>query len=145
MNWQILIISFCIFSVFGMIKGFIESKKGNAYGRAGIFNLLGAFVWGDAFIFGIFWTLVSLFVLYVSDFILFMLIVGVFWMVRSAGEMIYWFNQQFSKVQRCKPQDLWFYPFFKNDSVFFIYQIYWQCILVLSIILSLSFAKMWLF
>lgn len=140
----IFLISLFLFSIVGAFKAFSECKKGNSYNNAHVYNLLGAFVWGDVVVFGTFWALASLIILYTKDITLFFLILSVFWVVRSFGEMIYWFNQQFSKVVRMKPEDLWFYKYFNNDSVWFVYQIYWQCVLVVSIIATIYFANNWI-
>ena len=133
-----------IFSLVGFAKGLIESNRGHSYHNAHIFNLIGAFVWGDTVIFGIFWSIISILSLFLQDIDLFFLVVSIFWAVRSFGEILYWMNQQFSKVVRMKPEKLWFYKYFKNDSVWFIYQIYWQCVLVISIVATIFFANRWL-
>lgn len=140
-----LILIYATFAFIGFVKGFSECKnKKNSYGKAHIFNLIGAFVWGDAVVFGLFWALVSMAVLLLNDWVLFLLTLSVFWAVRSLGETIYWFNQQFSKVDRNSPEKFWFYKIFQNDSVWFVYQIYWQCVTVISIILSIYLAHLWL-
>jgi hypothetical protein len=127
------------------IKGFYESnKKKNAYGLTILLFPFGIFVWGDAVIFGLFWTLSSIATLLLKDWILFLLFISVFWLVRSAGETIYWFNQQFSPIKRNPPETLPLYKFFHNDSIWFIYQISMQCICVISIIFSIYFAHLWL-
>lgn len=105
---------------------------------------LGIFVWGDAIIFGAFWFLASLICLLLQDWILFLLIVSIFWVVRSLGEIIYWLNQQFSPIIRNPPAKLIGYKLFNNDSIWFAYQIFWQCILVISIISSIYFTNFWI-
>jgi len=47
------------------------------------------FVWGDAVIFGLFWTVALIVAWVLKDWYLFLLIVSVFWVVRSLGETIY--------------------------------------------------------
>ena len=101
--------------------------------------IFGIFVWGDATVFGIFWFLASITTLLLNDWILFLLVFSVFWVVRSLGETIYWFNQQFSKVIQWPPEKLPFFKFFHNDSIWFVYQIVNQCITVVSIIVSISY------
>jgi hypothetical protein len=66
-------------------------------------------------------------------------------MVRSIGETIYWMNQQFVKKESNYYQKLTGYQFFKSDAILFIYQIFWQCISVISIIATIYFADQWLF
>lgn len=145
-SWQkILVTTFGIYALVGFIKGLVESKnKTNAFGRCSIFSFLGAFVWGDAVVFGIFWIIVAIFILLIKDWILFWLIYTIFWSVRSLGETIYWFNQQFSVIKRNPPSVFWFYKIFRNDSVWFVWQIYWQCLAVVSIIASIYLTKLWL-
>ena len=132
LGWQkIIVIIWGLFSLALSLKGFYESSaKKNVYGLTPHLFPFGIFVWGDAVIFGIFWTLVSVAVLILKDWILFLLIISVFWVVRSFGEAIYWLNQQFSTINRNPPEKLMFYKLFKNDSVWFIYQIFWQSITV---------------
>src|SRR3990170_36194 len=144
-TWQkTLIIFWGIISFILFIKGFFECKdKKNAYGLTPKLSVFGIFSWGDAVVFGLFWVLVSLITLVLNDWILFLLIISVFWVVRSFGEAIYWLNQQFSTINRNPPEKLMFYKLFKNDSVWFIYQIFWQSITVVSLIFTIYFAKIW--
>lgn len=132
------IVSFAVF-----IIGLAESKKGNAYGETKLLFPLGVFVWGDAVVFGLFWIVASFASYFLDDWILFLLIISVFWLVRSLGETIYWFNQQFSGKVRNKPEDLFFHSIFKNDSIWFVYQIIWQCVTVASIIATIYFTRLW--
>lgn len=145
-NWQKIFVFLWGLSAFiSSIKGFVEcNNKKNAFGLTPFLNIFGAYVWGDAVIFGIFWTIVSAATLLLNDWILFLLIISVFWVVRSFGETIYWFNQQFSTIKRNPPENFWFYKYFHNDSVWFIQQITHQCITVISIIFSIYFAHLWL-
>ena len=144
-NWQTEVVIFSgILSLLIFLKGIHETYvKKNPYGLTRPLLFWGIFVWGDAVIFGIFWTLVSVAVLILKDWILFLLIISVFWVVRSFGEAIYWLNQQFSTINRNPPEKLMFYKLFKNDSVWFIYQIFWQSITVVSLIFTIYFAKIW--
>src|SRR3990170_1609189 len=137
-TWQkTLIIFWGIISFILFIKGFFECKdKKNAYGLTPKLSVFGIFSWGDAVVFGLFWVLVSLITLVLNDWILFLLIISVFWVVRSFGETIYWFNQQFSAKTYAwnRPERLALHWLFRNDSIWFIYQIAWQCVSVVSII-----------
>jgi hypothetical protein len=144
--WQrILIIIYALTSLLVFIKGFYESKyKKNAFSLARPLVFWGAFVWGDAVIFGLFWILVSTTTLVLDDWILFLLTLSIFWGVRSLGETIYWFNQQFSTINRNPPEHLPWRSVFHNDSVWFIHQIIWQCVTVVSIILSIYLASLWI-
>lgn len=146
LNWQkYLLIALSIFSLVGAIKGFLECKnKKNAYGKTELFSLIGAFVWGDVVIFGIFWFLISLVILFLKNWILFLVILSLFWVIRSLGETIFWFNQQFSNKILYPPEELRFYKIFRNDSVWFIYQIIWQCVTVVSLFFLIYFTTIWL-
>jgi len=131
-------------SLFAFIMGFYEVlKKHNPFGQPFILFWLGIFVWGDAVILGFFWCLVSLICFLLKDWILFLLIVSVFWVVRSLGEILYWINQQFSPIIRNPPKNLLDYHWFKNDSIWFVYQVIWQCLLVISIIITIYLANLW--
>lgn len=144
-SWQIVFL--CLYGLGNLLlstKASYEShKKKNAFGQIP-FGIIGMFVWGDAVVFGIFWALVSIVTLLLQDWILFWLIFSLFWVVRSFGETIYWFNQQFSTVKREDPKQKWLYKYFHNDSVWFVYQITQQCITVVSLVASIYFASVWL-
>ena len=133
-----------LISLLAFIKGIGEVyKRNNPFGQPHILFLLGIFVWGDALIFGFFWCLVSLISFLLKDWILFLLIIAVFWVVRSLGEMLYWINQQFSPIIRNPPKTLFGYHWLKNDSIWFVYQVFWQCLLVISIVTTIYLTSLW--
>lgn len=144
--WQKnILIGYGLLSLFLLMKGIYESmRKKKPYGETPFFFWMGIFVWGDAVVFSLFWFLTSTVSYLLDDWILFLLIVSVFWVVRSFGETLYWINQQFSDVKRNPPEKLRGYRFFGNDSIWFIYQIVWQCITVISLIATIYFANLWL-
>ncbi|RJR28356.1 hypothetical protein C4564_05630 [Candidatus Microgenomates bacterium] len=146
LKWQTcFLIGFAITNLLASFKGFYESsKKKNAYGEVFVLGPLGIFVWGDAAVFGIFWAGAAIITILLTDWVLFLLIFSLFWVVRSFGETIYWFNQQFSTITRVEPKGRPLYKYFHNDSVWFIYQICQQCITVVSLIFSLYFANQWI-
>jgi hypothetical protein len=143
--WQTyFLLVFAATSIALSAKGFYEShKKKNAFGNVHTF-VLGAYVWGDAFVFGIFWAFVSVVSLAFQDWILFWLVASLFWVVRSFGEMVYWLNEQHANKKRVNIKKKMLYKYFHNDSVLFIYQTTQQCILVVSIVASIYFASVWL-
>ena len=142
---QTFIFIYAFFNLLVFLKGFYETKyKKNAYGLTRPSLFVGIFVWGDAVIFGLFWLLSSIVTLLLKDWYLFLLIISVFWVVRSLGETIYWFNQQFSSLNRNPVKNLPWNSIFHNDSVWFIHQIIWQCVTVISVIFSIYFAASWL-
>lgn len=142
-TWQVAVLIFSFFTLAGFAKGMFESKKGNSFESAGVFNLIGAFVWGDAVVFGLFFSFFSLVSIMLKDFLLFWLGISLFWLVRSVGETVYWLNQQFSTINRNPPEKLLFHKLFKNDSIWFVYQIFWQCLTVAFLLSSIYLAKLW--
>ncbi|OGM28041.1 hypothetical protein A2962_05490 [Candidatus Woesebacteria bacterium RIFCSPLOWO2_01_FULL_39_61] len=144
-DWQVnVVIVWGTVSLLFCIKGILESKdKRSAFGITPYLLPLGIFVWGDAVIFGLFWFVVSLMTLIVNDWIFFLLIISIFWVVRSVGETVYWINQQFSIINRNPPEKFWFHKYFHNDSVWFIHQIIWQCVTVVSLVTTIYLAKAW--
>lgn len=127
------------------LKGFYECKyKKKAYTPTPALFPFGAFVWGDAVVFGLFWVSSALISCLLNDWVLFLLIISLFWVVRSLGETIYWFNQQFSSVNRNSPEKLTGFAIFHNDSIWYIYQIVWQCVTVVSLVFSIYFSALWL-
>lgn len=141
--WIILVYGLISLSV--MVKGFVEVyKKDNAFGGGSVLLfLLGIFVWGDAVILGLFWILTVISCLLLKDWTLFLLVISLFWMVRSFGEIVYWISQQFSPIMRNPPENLMGYGWFKNDSIWFVYQVFWQCLLVVSIVASIYLSNQW--
>ncbi len=148
--WQELFIVF--YGLLGLIisiKGFIECyKKDNVHHETIYLFWLGIFVWGDAVVFGLFWFLISMLSVILKDWVLFLLFISVFWLVRSLGETFYWFNQQFSPLARWpkKRFDIidFLSKYFKDGSIWFIYQISWQCVTVISLITTIYLTTWWL-
>lgn len=133
-----IVVVYGVVCFLSFIKAFHEVlKKHNPFGETPILFWLGIFVWGDAIVIGMFWILVSLISLLLNSWILFLLLVSVFWVVRSLGETIYWINQQFSPIIRNPSKNLRGFRWFKNDSIWFIYQIIWQCICVIAILTTI--------
>lgn len=143
--WQkYLVILFLILNIFLLKKSYIECKiKNNAYGITKPLFILGMFVWGDVVIYSVFWIIVSIISLIFEDKILFLVFLACFWIIRSLGETIYWFLQQFSDnvSESNKPKNLLFNSVFHNDSVWFVYQIMWQCVTVFSAVFLIYLLK----
>lgn len=145
--WQTVIISlYTLTAAIGLILAYRQSRyKNNAYGHPPkIYGFFGAFVWADLVVFGAFWALSGLASLILNDWLLFLLIISLFWLVRSVGESLYWFFQQFSPRKGNAPEKFWIHKVFRNDSVYFVHQIYWQCVTVVTIITSLYLGNLWL-
>ena len=138
MTWQsALVVSYAVLSGIFLVAGLVRCRRGRAYGRFLPLNFIGAFVWGDAVIFGLFWLITSSIILLYGSWWLFLLVLDAFWLVRSVGETIYWLNQQYSTLDRNPPRRLWFYPLFRDNSVWFVYQTFWQCLTVITFVLLL--------
>src|SRR3989344_4204054 len=137
-TWQQIII--LIYGVLGLVGSFRSyrecKKKGNAYGLTPQYYIYGAFVYGDMVVFGIFWLLVGMVTFVLQDWLLFLLTQSLFWLVRSVGETIYWFNEQFSTKNRNHPASLPGFHIFKDDSIWYVYQIVAQLITVITLITS---------
>lgn len=119
-------------------------QKKNSFGATTLLYPLGMYVWGDAVIFGAFWTGSAILSLLLADWVLFLLIFSTFWLVRSIGETMYWFNQQFSTVMREKPESHFIHKIFYNDSVWFVFQITNQCLTVITTITTVYLFHIWL-
>lgn len=144
-DYSIFILIWGLYALTGLICGVFSSSRGKTNGLTPQYLPLGAFVWADAVVFGLFWVIVSVFTFLFQDGLLFLLIMSVFWGVRSLGEIIYWLNEQFSTINRNPPEKFIFlFKIFPNDSVWFINQIFWQCVLVVSIIFSVKLFTLWL-
>ncbi len=139
-----IVLAFGAFAFAGFLLGLRQciSKK-NPYGLTRKFNFIGSFVWADAVVFGLFWTIACVIFLLLNDWILFLLTLSVFWLLRSIGETTYWFNQQFSTKDRNKFHTLWFSRVFPGDSVWVAMQIFWQCVAVATAISTLYILKLW--
>lgn len=142
-----------IVSLFGLgalllwVKSVYEVvKKKNPYGEGKYGIVYGGFVFGDYLVFGAFFVLVSLAILILRDFVLFLLILSVFWLIRAVGESLYWFLQQFSSLVHKNPPDRFFlHRYIKQaDAIWFINQIIWQCLTVVFIITTIYLTHLWL-
>lgn len=142
-NWLVLLIGTT--ALFSASIGFHHSSRHNkAFTETPWLWWLGIFVWADAVVLGAFWFLVTLVAWWLQDWLLFLLVISIFWLVRSVGETVYWFLEQFSTITRNEPKNLWGYRWIKSEALWFLYQIFWQCVTVVTIITSLYLAKIWL-
>lgn len=126
------------------VLGLGKSRQGKAFELVWWLFPWGAFVWGDIVVFGPFWGLVLTICFFLQDCLLLALLISIFWLVRSLGETIYWFNQQFTSLKRNPPEKMPGYTLFKNDAIWFVYQIVWQCLTVITIFTTVWFFKLWL-
>jgi hypothetical protein len=141
----IIVVFYCVFAFSGFVFGLRQCvNKKNPYGLTKKYNLIGSFVWVDAVIFGAFWTIVSVICLLLSNFLLFLLTQSIFWLIRSIGETIYWFNQQFAMKNRNPVHTLWISKYFPGDSSWVAMQIFWQCVAVITTVTTLYLIKLFL-
>jgi hypothetical protein len=111
---------------------------------------LGSFVWEDLLIFSLLHIIFISTGLLLQDFRIIALFTLVFWAVRSTGEALYWFLQQFHQPT-VYPHDQ--YKDFKlirfilgdisNQRCFIIMQIFWQCITVASLTVLILLLLNW--
>ncbi len=146
-EWQQdIIIAYAIGALLFALKGIYESViKKNVYGQQTFWMILyGAFVWGDAVILCTFWFLASLVILYLRNWQLFLLTLSVFWLIRSLGETLYWFLVQFSTKETDPPERFFLSKYFPGTSVWFINQMFWQCVSIITLISTMYLAYKWL-
>ncbi len=103
-------------------------------------GVLGAFVWEDLMIFSVFFMVATLLTDVLRNIRVGLLLLSAFWMVRSAGEALYFFLQQFHRPDY-PPHNIaeHFAPLrriFGRISIqkcYIIMQIFWQTVLVAAI------------
>lgn len=143
--WQsLLLIIFLLLQIILSIKSQRECKNGCSFTLTHWLAPLGMFVWGDVLVLSLFWFFAGLVALLLQDVVLFLLIVSTFWLVRSIGETIYWFLQQFATVKRDLPHTLLGYSLVKNEAIWFMYQVMWQCITVITLLTTIYLSHRWL-
>lgn len=143
---NLFLVGFLLYSFFGFFVGFKNTSfNKNPYGHSQIFYPLGAFVWADVVVFGLFFSLTCVISLFLQNFTLFVLTYSLFWTVRSIGEQFYWFLEQFSTTHRNPEHTLWISKFFPKNSSWIAMQIFWQCISVASILSTIWSFKLLLF
>lgn len=137
----IIVLLWGIYSFIAFFLGWRHRK--NPFGLSRWFLPLGAFVWTDTIVFGLFFFLVSAFCLVTNQFILFLLIFSVFWTIRSVGEQVYWFLEQFAVAHKNAPHTLWPKKWFKGQESWIVMQITWQCVSAIFIVLSAYLLFTW--
>jgi hypothetical protein len=144
-SWQsLLLVIFLSLQIILFIKSRQECKNGCSFTLTHWLAPLGMFVWGDVLVLSLFWFFAGLVALLLQDVVLFLLIVSTFWLVRSIGETIYWFHQQFATVKRDLPHTLLGYSLVKNEAIWFMYQVMWQCVTVVTLLTTIYLSHQWL-
>lgn len=103
--------------------------------------LSGAFVWEDMLIFGILHSLVSFFIVFAQNSEIWIIYYLIFWVVRSSGETLYFFLQQFiqpkhhpHKITTHFDQLKKLFGNISDQKCFIIMQVVMQSITVLSLV-----------
>jgi len=112
--------------------------------------IFGAFVWEDLLVFSLFHALLALVVLVLSDIRLGLLGICVFWMIRSSGETLYFFLQQFINKKVYPHKITKKLAYFKrllggisDQKAFIILQVFHQTIVVVFTIFLIMLIKNW--
>ncbi len=137
------VLIFCL-AILILFFSYKKSVAGSSFSETPFLWPLGIFVWGDGLILAPFWICMAVVMFFSRDWHLLYMLVSLFWLVRSAGEVIYWFNQQFSTLERNNPKHMLGYQLVKNDSVWYLYQLFWQCIVIASAAATLYTAAIWI-
>jgi hypothetical protein len=96
----------------------------------------GAYIWGDLLVFSILWTFISLALLKLKNSRLFWIALFSFWLVRSSGEALYWFIQQFHPQEIPWPQyftRVWILKSITQKEYWVLNQIGHQSVVVASL------------
>jgi hypothetical protein len=134
---------YLLLAVVALIQSVMRVRQNQSYSLATPFQFLGIYVWGDALLIAPYWLGTSLISLFLNDWLFFLLTISLFWVVRGFGETIYWLNQQFSPILREPPEKFWHYQFVKDDSVWFMYQVFSQIITITALLVTLLLLKQW--
>jgi len=119
-----------------------QVRGGNTFKTTPWLLPLGIFVWGDGLVILLFWIAWLIFSMLVQNIYISLTLWALFWVVRSLGEVIYWLNQQFSIIKRNDPKSLLGGKLF-GEGVWFVYQIAWQCVLVIMIFVTIWSLRFW--
>lgn len=131
---QYILLAYMALAIVLSVVAVYKCRHKKAYQKFVPLFVIGSFVWGDVLVFGIFWVLAGAVTLFFNSWFLFQVIFLVFWLIRSAGETIYWFMQQFSSIIREKPEKVWTFRFVKNNAAWFLMQIWWQTVTIASLV-----------
>jgi hypothetical protein len=124
----ISIIVFAFLSVFSFFR--IRSGKKIAEFTYDFAFLIGAFVWEDLFVFSVYGLAASIATVWLGQWKYGLLFFLVFWMVRSAGETLYFFLEQFIEPKH--------YPHYIDEYFGFIRFLfgkisYQQCLIIMQV------------
>lgn len=112
--------------------------------------IFGAFVWEDLLLISLFSLAVTILTIFLRDLRIGLLIFLIYWIVRPAGETLYFFMQQFLRPDH-SPHDIkWHFEFLdilfgklSTQKYFILLQVFFQLIMVVSISLMILLLKFW--
>lgn len=116
------------------VLGYTTLTMIDAFKETRYLGWLGIFVVADALIIGPFWVILAAIAWYLESWHIFFLGVALFWVVRGLGETMYWIHEQFATTHRNDPKNLFGYRLVKSEAIWFLYQIFWQCVTVLALL-----------
>lgn len=144
---HLFLISLGSYSFLATIFGVINYLQGNFSGHSWLFFPLGIFVWGDAIVFGLFLTLVSLFLWNKNNLTYTGLLISAYALIRSFIEALYGLNAQFSTIYR--PWEQEWLELARNINLsplelYMLDQIVATCITITSLLVFIYFLKKYL-
>lgn len=100
-SYQKILLGIFVFSLISFILAIIQIAQGNIGGFQPLlygigFLLYSAFNWADVLVFSLLWMIIALILWNLKEKIYFWVAFFSFWLVRSAGETVYSFLQQFT-------------------------------------------------
>lgn len=143
--WVITNLLLFFFSIFRIKKSQTNVRFIYSWGF-----LFGAFVWEDLMIFSFFHFLSTSIALLLNDFRFFLLFFLTFWLVRSLGETLYFFLQQFIRPKH-HPHEIskhfklikFFLGNVSNQKSFIIVQVFQQIVATISLSLLILLFLYW--
>lgn len=119
----------------------IEVLRGNFSGfdpEIFVFGIFfGAFIWGDLLIFALLWFFLYLILARIKNSYYFFLAFYSFWLIRSIGETVYWFTQQFSQIVNPWPNyypHILFLSSLTAKEIWVFHQLIWQSLCTAALI-----------
>lgn len=130
-----VILAFIILAILISVLALRKSKQNKFYTNTFVLNPLGIFVWGDGLVLGPFWAvsgivwwLLQLDIEWIIKYVL------VFWMIRSAYEVVYWIAHQSTDADYTPPTP----PFLQHldrNEIRILYQLWHMGVVIVSLFL----------
>ncbi len=142
---RVYVYIFLLYSAIGTIFAFHKRAHKVHLQPSWVLFPLGAYVWEDTIIFGPFWIIATITTLFLNNVYFGLAFYFVFQTIRLHGETIYWFNQQFSSINRNPGKSQWTRHLFSDEYTgWFIYQILWQSLTAIAAMGAVYFCYKWL-